>query len=180
MIEPRQIKLPAQDENARISVIEALLFAAAEPVEIRHLAQVLKWTMQETEAAVNELDRQLLESHRGIRLQHHDGAVQLVSAPEYGLLVRNLLEIERTVRLSTAALETLAIIAYQQPVTRAEVESLRGVDSSGVLGTLVSRELIEIAGRRQAPGNPNEYVTTDVFLRYFGLSSIDEIPEPPD
>lgn len=176
MIEPgHQIQLRAPETEPRSAILEAMLFAAGEPVEIRDLMNVLQWSLEETRQAIDELENELAGAGRGLALQRHAESVQLVSAPRFGLMIHRLLIRERTVRLSSAALETLAIIAYQQPVTRAEIESLRGVDSSGVLQTLIARELVERPGRRAAPGNPHEYVTTTAFLRHFGIRSLEDL-----
>ena len=111
-------------------------------------------------------------------MTRHEKTAQLSTAPRFGPLITRLLSVERTVRISEAALETLAIVAYRQPITRAEIEAVRGVDSSGVLSTLVARDLVRIRGRRATPGNPHEYTTTDEFLRHFGITSLDELPNP--
>ena len=160
----------------RAAVVEALLFARGEQEEVGVLAATLGWTPAAVNRALDELGRQLQESGRGIILQRDGDKAQLVTAPRFGALVERMLMIERTVRLSPAALETLAIIAYRQPVTRAEIEAVRGVDSSGVLSNLVARDLIEVVGRRNTLGNPHEYGTTAAFLGFFGLSSLEDLP----
>lgn len=159
----------------RAAVLEALLFARGEAEEVSVLAAVLDWTPAAVERALDELDRLLRDDGRGIMLQRSGNQAQLVSAPRFGTLVERLLMVERTVRLSPAALETLSIVAYRQPVTRPEIEAVRGVDCSGVLSNLLARELIEIAGRRPTIGNPREYVTTPAFLSFFGLGSLDDL-----
>lgn len=166
----------APDEEA-LALLEALLLAAGEAVTLATLADALGWTTSQVRRHLEDLERDLDSRRRGMTLQWHHDTVQLASAPRFGAIVERFLAIERTVRLSEAALETLAIIAYRQPVTRAEIEELRGVDSSGVLGTLVTRDLIEVAGQRATLGNPNEYRTTSSFLEQFGLTSLDELPE---
>ena len=113
---------------------------------------------------------------RGIRLQRHRGRVQLVSAPEVALVVDLFLGLEATTQISQAALETLSIIAYQQPVTRPQIDAIRGVNSDGVIKTLVSKGLIQEVGRTEGPGRPFLYNTTPEFLGYFGLTSIEELP----
>lgn len=163
--------------SERAAVLEALLFARGEAEEISVLATVLGWTPAAVNRALDELATLLVEGGRGIILQRSAGRVELVSAPRFGVLVQRMLLIERTVKLSPAALETLAIVAYRQPVTRPEIESVRGVDSSGVLSNLAARELVEIVGRRNTLGNPHEYATTAAFLSFFGLSSLDDLPE---
>lgn len=160
----------------RSALLEALLFARGEAEEISVLATVLGWTQAAVNRALDELGASLAESGRGIILQRDGGRAELVSAPRFGAAVQRMLMIERTVRLSPAALETLAIVAYRQPVTRPEIEAVRGVDSSGVLSNLVARDLVEITGRRSTLGNPHEYATTAAFLSFFGLSSLDDLP----
>jgi segregation and condensation protein B len=109
-------------------------------------------------------------------VQRHGETVQLSTAPRFAEHVRRFLGIERQARLSAAALESLAIVAYRQPVTRSEIEAVRGVDSTGVLATLLQRELIECIGRQEGPGNPMLYATTSAFLMHFGLQSLAELP----
>lgn len=158
-----------------MAAIEALLFTSGEPLEQRAIADVMGWTLEETRQRVQTLDEQLRSARRGVRVEWHGERVALTTAPRFGPLLQRFYHVERSVRLSEAAIETLAIIAFQQPVTRAEIEEVRGVDSTGVLNTLVSRELVEIGGRRTSPGAPLEYRTTEAFLQHFGLSSLDEL-----
>jgi segregation and condensation protein B len=167
-------------ETERAAAIEALLFARGEPEDVSILASALGWTPAAVNRSLNDLARQLSESGRGIMLQRDGDSVQLVTAPRFGALVERMLLIERTIRLSPAALETLAIIAYRQPVTRPEIEAVRGVDCSGVLSNLIARDLVETIGRRNTLGNPHEYRTTAAFLGFFGLASLDELPPPGD
>ncbi len=109
-------------------------------------------------------------------MQRHRDHVQLATAPRFASHIRRFLGLEREARLSSAALETVAIVAYQQPVTRSTIEAVRGVDSTGVLATLLSRGLIETGGRADSPGMPYQYVTTPAFLQHFGLSTIEDLP----
>jgi segregation and condensation protein B len=154
--------------------IEALLFVAPGTVSINQLATVLEQTPTKIEEALEELENQY--NNRGIRLQNHRGRLQLVSAPQSASLIKHYLGLEATSRISQAALETMAIIAYQQPVTRPEVDAIRGVNSDGVIKTLLSRGLIEEVGRGTGPGRPILYSTTPEFLGYFGLTSIADLP----
>lgn len=157
----------------RDALILALLLAAPEPATAAQLA---------SGAGLREVDA--LEALRGLRpterdgwvVQEHNGTWQLATAPRFAAQVRRFLRLDRESRLSSAALETLAIVAYQQPVTRAEIETVRGVDSSGVLATLHNRSLIEAVGRLSTPGSPIQYGTTSDFLKHFGLSSLAELP----
>jgi segregation and condensation protein B len=154
--------------------IEALLFVAGEPVAVSRLAAVL----DSDEAAVESAVASLVASYagRGLRVQRHGRRVQIVTAPETADLVRDLLGLDLTGKLSPAALETLAIVAYRQPVTRAEIETLRGVNSDSVLRTLVTRGLIEERDRLEQPGRPIVYGTTFEFLQQFGLDGLEGLP----
>jgi segregation and condensation protein B len=153
-----------------------LLFIAAAPLSVAELAKAAEVTTEEMAAALEELARELQAGGRGLRLQLHDERYALTSAPPAARAVARLLGLSRTERLSAAALETLAIVAYRGPVTRGEIEAIRGVDSSGVTQTLVARELIEAVGRRTTVGQPIEYAVTTGFLRHFGLASIADLP----
>jgi segregation and condensation protein B len=185
MVEQREAAQDALDiavvsaEHAAAAV-EALLFASGEIEDIATLAVALGWSRRDVLAGVDLLSEQLREGQRGILLQREDERVQLVSDPRFGQPVARLLGMERTAKLSSAALETLALVAYRQPVTRSEIEAIRGVDSSGVLATLIARELIEARGKRATPGNPVEYGTTPAFLQFFGLSSLADLPPLSD
>jgi segregation and condensation protein B len=155
-------------------VIESLLFVATEPVHVDRLATILQATTQQVEESLIDLAQDC--GQRGVRLQRRGQRVQMVTAPEATDHVRRFLGLELSGRLSPAALETLAIVAYRQPVTRAEVESIRGVNSDSVLRTLINRGLIEEQGRLEQVGRPIVYGTTFEFLQQFGLSSMDELP----
>ncbi len=155
------------------ALIEALLLVAPEPVTVADLAQGAGVKPEAVETTLQALGEC---SDRGWVIQRHGETVQLTTAPRFAQQVRRFLGLDREVRLSTAALETLAIIGYQQPVTRAEVEAVRGVDSSGVIATLLSRGLIEIVGRVASPGMPFQYGTTPSFLLHFGLRSLADLP----
>ena len=154
--------------------IEAMLFVSAEPVPVAQLATALDVTASVVERGLKELDEALLG--RGLRLQRNAGRVQLTTAPELASLVELFLGLEATTHLSRAALETLAIIAYQQPCTRPQVDSIRGVNSDAMLKSLLSKGLIQEAGRTDGPGRPILYSTTPEFLQHFGLGSITELP----
>jgi segregation and condensation protein B len=165
MIEP-ELSLSVQ--------LEALLFVAAEPVATAQLATALDISASVVERALNELDVQL--SNRGLRLQRHAGRVQLTTAPQLADLIERFLGLEATTHLSRAALETLAIIAYQQPVTRPQIDSIRGVNSDSMMKSLLNKGLILESGRADGPGRPILYSTTPEFLQHFGLNSILEMP----
>ncbi len=154
--------------------IEALLFVAVEPVSIGQLVEVFGFTTKTIERALAELSK-VLES-RGLRLQTHSGRVQLTTAPETAEAIEQFLGLEATSRLSRAALEALAIIAYQQPVTRPQVDAVRGVNSDGVMKSLLAKGLIQEGGRAEGPGRPILYSTTTEFLQHFGLGSLKDLP----
>ena len=155
-------------------LIESLLFVADEPVQVEAVAAVLVISTDLVEEALIELASDY--EQRGLRLQRKSDRVQLVTAPESSECVRRFLGMELSGRLSAAALETLAIVAYRQPVTRAAVEAVRGVSSDSVLRTLVNYGLIEGLGRLERAGRPIVYGTTFEFLQEFGLSSLDQLP----
>lgn len=174
------LELSVESPEDAAAALEALLFASGSAEEVPTLAAALGWSLSDVKRGLDALDRQLRDGRRGVLLQRVGDTVQLVSAPRFGQPIARLLGMERTVKLSSAALETLALVAYRQPATRSEIEAVRGVDSSGVLATLVARELIEARGRRSTPGNPVEYGTTPGFLQFFGLTSLDELPPLSD
>jgi segregation and condensation protein B len=154
--------------------LEAILFVAAEPVTTAQLAEALDVAASVIERGLNELDASLLT--RGLRLQRHAGRVQLTTAPQLAELIERFLGLEATSHLSRAALETLAIIAYQQPVTRPQIDSIRGVNSDSMMKSLLNKGLILESGRADGPGRPILYSTTPEFLQHFGLNSILEMP----
>ena len=165
------VSTPEQSLSAKI---EAMLFVSAEPVPVAQLAAALDVTASVVERGLKELDEALL--NRGLRLQRNGGRVQLTTAPELDELIELFLGLEATTHLSRAALETLAIIAYQQPCTRPQVDAVRGVNSDGMMKSLLSKGLVQEAGRTDGPGRPILYSTTPEFLQHFGLSSILELP----
>ena len=171
-------------ENAipLLSKLEALLFVAPGTVTAAQLAETLELPAREIEQALDEYAQLLVSQSRGLRLQRHHSRYQLTSAPELSELVERFLGLEATSRLSRAALEALAIIAYKEPVTRPKIDSIRGVNSDGVLKSMLSKGLIQEVGRAEAPGRPILYSVTQDFLQHFGLSSIQELPalEPID
>jgi segregation and condensation protein B len=163
----------AQDALELESLIEALLLVSPAPATVEELALGAGVEICEVEAALACLESRI---DGGWVVQRHAGRVQLATSPRFAAQVRRFLGLDREARLSSAALEALAIIAYQQPVTRPEVEIVRGVDCSGVLQTLMQRGLIEQVGRLTGPGNAIQYGTTPEFLQHFGLRSLAELP----
>ncbi len=171
------ISIPAEPQPGALALtahIEALLFVAAEALTLDALVAALLASDAQVRAALGELASQC--AGRGVRLQHYGEAYTLVSAPEAAAAVERLLGVQAPARLSAAALETLAIIAYRQPLTRARVEAVRGVDCGGVIWALLARELITEVGRLEAAGRPIIYATTPEFLRQFGLGGLHELP----
>ena len=153
---------------------ESLLFVATEPVPVARLADVLGVEIDQVEQVLLILNHEY--AGRGMRLQRKGKRVQMVTAPEASELVRRLLGLELTGKLSPAALETLAIVAYRQPVTRAQIEAVRGVSSDSVLRTLINRGLVEEMGRLDQAGRPIIFGTTFDFLQQFGITSLDQLP----
>lgn len=156
--------------------IEAILFAAGERVEIAQLVGVLEADKKDIVEATNALADELAFNRRGIRILRLEDGYQMVSSAEMADYITRALETRKPPRLSASQLETLTIIAYYQPATKAMVEQLRGVDSSYSVGALLNKKLIEEAGRLNVPGRPIQYRTTPNFLRTFGLSSLEELP----
>jgi segregation and condensation protein B len=175
MSDPQPILEESAEADLPLSVrLEALLFVAPEPVTAAQLATALDVAPSVVERALNELDAAL--ATRGLRLQRNAGRFQLTTAPQLAELIERFLGLEATTHLSRAALETLAIIAYQQPVTRPQIDAIRGVNSDSMLKSLLHKGLILESGRADGPGRPILYSTTPEFLQHFGLSSILEMP----
>lgn len=170
-----ELPIPAVAADDVPALLESLLLVAPGATLVADLARGTGLSEPTLEAGLVALSERY-ESESGLILQRHGDSVQLTSSPRFAPYVRRFLKLDRETKLSTAALETLAIIAYQQPATRSEVDAVRGVDSSGVLATLHGRGLIEQVGRLPAPGNPVQYGTTAAFLRHFGLRSVSDLP----
>lgn len=162
------------------AALEGILFAAGEPVQINRIADVLGQDRQLISDAADRLADTYAFEQRGIRLIKLENSIQLCSSPEFADLIRRVLEARKPPQLSQTALEVLAIIAYFQPVTRAHVEKIRGIDSSYTVGSLEEKGLIEPCGKLKVPGRPTVYRTTPAFLRSFGLKSADELPMLPE
>jgi len=160
-------------------ILEAVLFAAEKPVPVNRLRQLVPEAKNgDIQEALNLLDGHYRD--HAFTLIRVAGGYQLVTRSEYHDYVRRLFAARSRPRLSHAALETLAVIAYKQPVSRIEIEAIRGVNSDGVLGTLLERNLIAIKGRAETVGRPLLYGTTEEFLRYFGLNDLSELPKPEE
>ena len=174
-----QMVIPGAEPGSRLtdqqigSIIEAMLFVAPESPTITELAAGAELEPAEVERGLTHLQQ---ATGRGIVVQRHGDRISLGTAPELAASIRRFLGLDREARISSAAMETLAIIAYRQPVTRGEIEAVRGVDCSGVIATLHARSLIEPVSRRPTIGNPIQYGTTSDFLKHFGLASLAELP----
>jgi len=163
--------------DALKTLVEALLFVSQEPVTLDQLRAVCEGVpAADLQAAVEALVADYAAAGRGIHILRAGGGWLFATKPAHDREVRRLLQIERKNRLSSAGLETLATIAYRQPVTQAEVSAIRGVDSTGALKTLLEKKLIKIVGRKKAPGSPLVYRTSEEFLLYLGLNGLEELP----
>jgi segregation and condensation protein B len=160
------LSLPAQ--------IESILFVASGAVTVTQVAAALDISTADVEKGLAELVEQYQD--RGLRLQRHQQYLQITTAPEAAAVVELFLGLEATARLSRAGLETLSIVAYEQPVTRPEIDAVRGVNSDGALKSLLGKGLIQEAGRAERPGRPILYITTSDFLAHFGLNSLTDLP----
>ena len=158
-------------------ILEAILFAAGEPVEISRIASTLEVDENEIENAVTALADELAFNRRGVRILRLENAYQMVSSGEMADYITKTLETRKPPKLSSSQLESLSIIAYYQPATKAMVEQIRGVDSSYSISALMNKKLIEEAGRLNVPGRPILYKTTPDFLRTFGISGLEDLPE---
>jgi segregation and condensation protein B len=158
-------------------IIEALLLVSTEPLPLPFLEGILhEHEKGDIQAALQELQSQYAEEEMGIQISLASGGYFFTTNPRYDEYVKRLLRDEKKSKLSRAALETLSIVAYHQPITQAEISSLRGVDASHSLRTLLHKKLIKIIGRKKSPGNPLIYRTTKRFLIYFGLESLEDLP----
>ena len=168
------------DQTQLCGVLEAILYVAGEPVNAQALAHALNLTAMELEEAVEQLKESCVLDKRGIRLNRHGGDIQLSINPEYAPYVEAFLQPVKRQSLSQAVLETLSIIAYRQPVTKSDIEAVRGVKCDYSVQLLLARGLIEEQGRRETLGRPILYGTTDKFLRHFGLEGLNQLPEEED
>ncbi len=164
-----------QNELSIIDQVEGLLFVAPGPVTSQQIAVSLEKPTSEIDKTIQELMKRY-EVSGGLYLQIHKGKIQLTTKPGLGAVIEKFLGLQATSRLSKAGVEALAIIAYKQPFTRPQIDDVRGVNSDGVLKSLLSKGLIEETGRADGPGRPIIYGTTSEFLQYFGLASLDDLP----
>ena len=156
--------------------IEALLFTSKEPLKLSQLTRVSSFSKQTVEKIIVQLNEEYIATRRCFRIEQVAGGYRMLTLPEYHSYINKANIREKVVRLSQAALETLAVIAYKQPVIRAEIERIRGVDCGGVLRNLMSKDLVVIDGKSPAPGNPLLYKTSEYFLEFFGMPSLDHLP----
>ncbi len=171
-----RIRRPQHDKVK--TLLESLLFVADMPVDVALLARSLHLSEEDVEKGLSELTEDLRE--RGVRVQRSGNVVQMATAPEAARYVENFLNMDHQQRLSNAGLETLAIVAYRQPITRAGIEAIRGVNSDGAVATLLARDLVEEVGRAHAPGRPVLFGTTVRFLEHFGLEKPEDMPPLPE
>jgi segregation and condensation protein B len=171
-----EFELEGMTDAAERAAVEAVLFASVEPVSLEQLAQALGEEESKIRGWLEQLEQELEAPHRGLRLVAVAGGYRLVTKGEVSDILHRHRQLTAAVRLSKAALETLAIVAYKQPALRTEVEQIRGVDCAGVLKTLLDYRLIKIVGRREMVGRPIVYGTTREFLEYFGLNTLTELP----
>ena len=161
-------------------IIETLLFITDRPVKPTRIADVVETAdARRVREIIHELQAEYVRDGRAVQIVEIGGGFQMATKPEYGRWVRRLYNEKMTTKLSNAALETLAIIAYKQPITRAEMEAIRGVDVAGPLERLLERALVRVVGKKDTIGRPMVYGTTDEFLRLFGLNKISELPDLP-
>lgn len=159
------------------AILESLLFVSPEPMSIVRLTSAIgSATKTEVEEALRSLGQALEQEGRGVRLAEIAGGYRIVTKQEYASWIKRLDKTKTAAKLSRSALESLAIIAYKQPLVRAEIEEIRGVETSGVLRTLLERKLVRIVGRKEVPGRPIMYGTTKFFLEHFGLSDLSQLP----
>ncbi len=162
-----------------VPAFEAVLFAGGEPVSIDRFSQVFEITPEEVGEVMDMLEAKLKKKNGGLSLVRLENTYQMTTKPEYAAFIKKMFEIKRRTPLSPAALEVLAVVAYNQPVTKSFIEQVRGVDCSGVVTTLVEKGLIEERGRLELPGRPLLYGTTKNFLRCFSMSDLSELPPLP-
>lgn len=168
------------DKDEIIGAIEAILFASGTPVEVERIVIALELDTDTVTKCIDELIEIYKSPKKGLKIIRMNKSVQMCSNKDYGAYVRKVMDMKKNTPLSQAAMEVLAVVAYNQPVTKAFVEQVRGVDCSGVIGSLCVKGLIEEKGRLELPGRPLLYGTTDHFLRCFSLETLEDLPPLPD
>ena len=167
-------------DNNLIQAAEAVIFSAGEPISVGRLSEVFELSPKKTEELLVKVVEHITSSNLGFALVRMDDCVQLATKNEYAEYIKTAFDIKRKAPLSPAALEVLAVVAYNQPVTKSFVEQVRGVDCSGVISTLIEKDLVEERGRLELPGRPLLYGTTKNFLRCFSLKSLEDLPPLPE
>ncbi len=166
-----------QKENLK-QIVEAVIFASDEPITVEQLTAIVEdATRGQVKSVLDELNLEYAQTDRAFQIIHVAGGVQLVTRDQYASWVKKLFIKKSSNRLSQAALETLSVVAFKQPVSKPDISSIRGVNCDGVVKTLLERKLIAISGRGEGPGRPLLYKTTKEFLRYFGINSVDDLPK---
>ncbi len=160
-----------------IPIVEAMLFASGEPLEIKQISKVLNLNVSQVEIIIGKLVEKLKKNNSGISIIKLNNKYQMCSNPDYSEYIKDVLKINQSNALSSSAMEVLAIIAYNEPVTKSFIQNIRGVDCSKLINNLIEKSLIKETGRLDIPGKPIIYSTTETFLRCFGLSSINDLPE---
>ncbi|NMA86180.1 MAG: SMC-Scp complex subunit ScpB [Tissierellia bacterium] len=168
------------DEREIKAIIEALLFIWGDPLSIKDISKILETNKNQIEEILEEMQDDFNYNRRGIKIIRIDNKYQLCTRPEHYPWISKLTQQKGSKTLSTAALETLSIIAYKQPITKNEIEGIRGVRCDKAIETLINRDLIEEKGRLERTGRPIIYGTTDEFLKYFGLEDLEDLPELKD
>ncbi len=167
------------NKQKTVSALEAVLFASGDPISVDRLSQTFEIQPEEIDGLIKQLEAKLDENNSGVKVVRLENTYQLVTRDEFADYIKKAFDIKRRTPLSPASLEVLAVIAYNQPVTRAFIEQVRGVDCSGVVSTLVEKGLIEERGRLELPGRPLLYGTTKTFLRSFSLNDLSDLPPLP-
>lgn len=162
------------------AITEALIFTSSEPISVKTMAVIIGVNEHTLKQMVSDLMEDYRQKQCGIQIVEVANGYQFATNPEYAVYIEKLQKMPRNIGLSQAAIETLAIVAYKQPITKAEIEALRGVSIESSLATLVDKGLIEEAGRKETPGRPILYGTTKRFLKYFGLKDLNELPKVPE
>ncbi len=168
------------DKMELIKAVEAVVFSSGEPIPMGRIAEAFELSGKEAKTLIEEVKEHIIKADLGFTLVSLDDSVQLVSKKEYAAYIKVVFDIKKKTPLSPAALEVLAVVAYNQPVTKAFIEQVRGVDCSGVISTLIEKDLVEERGRLELPGRPLLYGTTRSFLRCFELESLYDLPPLPE
>lgn len=171
-----ELGLTGNDERVK-GIIEGILFAAGDPIAVRELGEIIGIDQRQLKRIIKEMMLEYEKDYRGIYIVEFNDKIQLSTKAEYSQYIKRLIKFETRQNLSQAALETLAIVAYKQPITKSDIDEIRGVRSDRAVATLLERNLIKEAGRLEATGRPILYSTTDEFLKYFGFKNIEELPE---